>query len=273
MESEPTTSKAKRLLHKLIEVDKIINQINDKSGSLEKRTLDSSLSITSSRAELRPVNASTRHAPPVPAARHKSKKAVTKSVVPADFMKEQSTYCPACFTPMALGLLRRHMAEECSNNEVNCPEVDCKATFKAEHLKVHLEKECIPARRRQALVEQMRLRKEEKKRDLALLQEKAKAEHKQKKAEAERLQRELEDEAYIAISDTPKSPTTVDSSFTKPMQPPLRPKEVCEQCKKELPPGTNVSDHMSQKCPARLVYCPNQSGCSARALQPARRPS
>ena len=107
------------------------------------------------------------------------------------------------------------MAEECPNNEISCTEVECKAKFTADHLKRHLEKECIPARRRRALIEQMRLRKEEQREELAKLREKAVAEHKRKKADEERIKQQLEDEALAMAV-----PRSAGSSSGKRPSPP-----------------------------------------------------
>ena len=268
------SSRVKQLLQKLTDVDQIISNISERNVPL------SDLQNESTRRELKSLQLKGVRAPPgapglskstpMTVGKHRSKKATTKPLE-NDLAKPQMTYCPKCMGAVQLQLLRKHMGEECPNNEIDCPEVECKAKFTADHLAKHLELECIPTRRRKALVEQMRLRKLKEKERLVELKEKAIAEHKAKleaeRKETERLEREAYEAELIIGTPVPSRPVSREKTQAELDAEMAKRLPICEQCFEEVS-GSHMNEHMLSHCPMRLSYCPNADvhggGCTER---------
>jgi hypothetical protein len=79
-----------------------------------------------------------------------------------DTTSRQMGCCPKCFVEMPLSLLRCHMARDCSDLMITCPEVGCLAEFPQTELERHLAKECRITKHRRQLIQQAQVRKEEK---------------------------------------------------------------------------------------------------------------
>jgi len=166
------------------------------------------------------------------------------------FSKPQMSYCPKCYKDMPLGALRQHMAEECANNDITCPEHDCEAVFPADHLKVHLATECVAAKRRKKLVDVARARKE-------------------KEAEEARLAIEAALVYVQPKKDKVKDDFVMDDvSYHSGLAPPPAPAErevtegPCEACNKYIEFAL-MPEHKLKECLHRLVYCTNyHGGCS-----------
>ncbi len=284
--SDENVSRARHLISKLIEVDKIISKVSSKGKVGTASQNDRPDVADTSVSETKQSTSRSRHAPPKntsitsmsasvslsklsidpssgkkPVMSTLKKKSVTMAplVDSADtlaggFNKPQMSYCPKCYLELSLGSLRRHMAEECRNNEVACSEHDCNAVFPAEHLKMHLATECLAAKRRKKLVEVARLRKEKEAETIRLAHEAALVYVEAKKAP-------VKDE-FIRDDMSFNS-----SSPIKPVQPPVE-REIssgpCDACGNFIEFSV-MPHHKLAECALRLVYCPNyHGGCAVQ---------
>ena len=249
------SSRARRLLTQLIEVDKVINRVGGESIESVHEDASSIISAGSIGATSSVASSSSKKKTAT-ATKVREKNDMTE--LDGGFMKPQMSFCPKCYAELKLGSLRRHMAEECANNDVCCPEHDCNAIFSADQLKQHLAVECIGTKRRKALVEQSKVRKEREKEQLRLMHETL---DKSKDITNVPVVSTLDDELSFSFEMDKKNIE---------IAPPQSPEEKvitkfpCESCGYFIE-GNNMSQHMISTCPMRLIYCPNvEGGCQMK---------
>jgi hypothetical protein len=281
----PSRSRARQLLSKLIQVDSVINKItvghaNEPLGSIPSSS--TSLAppfspitkdpLKSKGSKGKNIDAPTimssttmlkgKRPPPLKSkTMNASSDASSMDSLDGGFSKPQMSYCPKCYKELPLGSLRHHMAEQCPNNDISCPEHDCNAIFSADHLKIHLATECLAARRKKKLADQAKMRKAKEEEAIRQAQEAALVYVEPKKAPIKDTF-VLDD---VSVGDMQPG--------SRPESPPLPPSPVKE---KEVSEGpctacgrviqfSQMNDHMTSSCSSRLVYCPNHhGGCSSR---------
>jgi hypothetical protein len=66
--------------------------------------------------------------------------------------------CSKCFKDLSETMLRKHVAEECTSNEITCPAIGCKMIMCASDLKKHLADDCQVTKKRRWLAKQSKVR-------------------------------------------------------------------------------------------------------------------
>jgi hypothetical protein len=283
MEEDPR-SRAHKLLTQLIQVDQVINKVQGplaainvrKSGSKlplpnvpdpNPKTWDDEQSRTTSKVQGKKSKSSKMLKsksgplpPPITGRQSVSVSASSEDGLSGGFSKPQMSYCPKCYKELPLGSLRHHMAEQCPNNDINCPEHDCSAIFPADHLKIHLATECLATKRRKKLIDQAKQRKAKEEEAIRLAQELAMTYVKPKEIIAK-------DEFLMDDISTGEGNGDPNSG-TRPQSPnseELKLKEIeiiigpCELCNKMVD-FAHMMDHKISQCSMRLIYCPNHPG-------------
>ena len=66
--------------------------------------------------------------------------------------------CPKCFKDLSESMLRKHVNEECTSNEVKCTAIGCQMIMCASDLKKHLANDCQVTKKRRWLAKQSKVR-------------------------------------------------------------------------------------------------------------------
>lgn len=169
-----------------------------------------------------------------------------------DTTSRQMGCCPKCFVEMPLSLLRCHMARDCSDLMITCPEVGCLAEFPQTELKRHLAKECRITKHRRQLIQQAQVRKEEKR--LAALELAREA------AARTGGHSHISSNYSMDFEESGSSWGRHAVEEEEPEAEPPIPTYNCPQCDDAVLFSKAHTHH--EVCRERLVYCPNRPlGC------------
>lgn len=232
---EDTSDELSSMWSKLSAVDTAINKLKAKAKGNNSFIDNSSLTARSLTTQS-PISASTSI--DIPSSH------VTSQLI--DTTIRQMGCCPNCYLEMPLALLRHHMANNCTTNDMKCPEVGCNASFSRHELKRHLAKECRIAKHRRFLIQQAQIRKEEKK-----LEAIESAKSASTAAPFYSHYDDYDDSTYPIHDSHCSDPGPEAAQF---------PVFTCTLCQESMPFSKSVSHSDSCKC--RVIYCPNRVyGC------------